>query len=224
MPPERIYSEWEQNCRRHPLQSFVLTAKEIIVSPVPFFRRLKVSDRLFPVVAYAVIVQTVGALIVVGYQTLFIFLKPAILGALFQSIRPEDIASGLAVPLIFGAVVLLTPVLSFIGIFLSAAINHFFLWILKGTKNGFNATLHAVSYSATAQLFVIIPIFGGLAGIYQMILLIIGLKELHDCPWWKSVLTVLIPVIVCCLGFVFLIGLLAAILIPLILKAVHQMG
>lgn len=219
---ERHPTEWEQNYRRQPLQAFVLTAKEIVVSPVLFFKHLKVSDRLFPVAVYTVIAQTVGALVLVGYQALFVFLEPAIFGALFQSIRVGDFASGLVIPLVLGAIVLLVPIFSLIGVFVSAAINHFFLWILKGTKNGFNATLQAVSYAATAQLFVIIPIVGGLAGIYQMILLAIGLKELHDCPWWKSILTVLIPVIVCCLGFVFFIGVLLAVLVPLILKAAHQ--
>ncbi|MBI4411563.1 MAG: YIP1 family protein [Deltaproteobacteria bacterium] len=223
--PDRVYSEWERSYRSHPLQSFVLTAKEVIVSPVPFFKRLGVSDRIFPVVLYAVITQTTGALLTFGYQVLILFLKPALFGLIFQSLKSEDIAAGIVAPVVFGLLILFLPIFSLVGTFLSSALNHLILWILKGTKNDFTATLNAVAYASTAQLFLIVPFVGGLAaGVYQMVLLAIGLKELHDCPWWKSIMTVLIPVIVCCLGFLFLIGLLAAVLVPLILKAVQQAG
>src|SRR3989338_6413182 len=75
-------------------------------------------------------------------------------------------------------------------------------------------TYEAVCYSQAAQLLAVIPLLGSIvAPIWQIILLIIGLKEVHHISTGKSVLTVLIPFIVgCCLALLLIGGVLAFIL------------
>lgn len=220
-PTGKFVSQWERDWKSRPFAAFFETAKEALIHPVTFFRSHQSGKQFLPVIIYAIVAQTVGYLATFLYQTVFAWIQPAFFGVLLQSIRLEDVIGGIATPFFFGVFLLFMPVLAFIGIVFSTALNHFILWILKGTRHGIEATLHAVCFSMTANVCLIIPIFGGIiAGVWQLVLLIIGLKELHDIPYWKSVLTVLIPIAFCCClaGVLVFFGIGAAILIPAFLK------
>lgn len=215
------YSSWEQTYRDQTFHAFVETIKSVLFSPVVFFNRLKVSQKFFPVVIFGVAAQFLGYLATFLYQITFSVMKPALLAFVFKNLKLEDLLEGLFTPLFVGGVLLLMPLISLVGIIFSTALNHFILWVLKGTTKGIEGTLHVVCYSMASQVFLIVPLFGGIvAAVWQIILVIIGLKEVHGAPYWKTVLTVFLPMILCCLAIVG-IGLVAAIMIPAFL---HQRG
>lgn len=191
----------------------------LLLSPAPFFRRLGLSPRYGLVIFFAVISQFVGYLATFGYQAFFSMMSPALMGALFQKINLEDVIGGMFTPVFFGIMIVLLPIFSVMGVIFSTALSHFFLWIFKGANNGINATFHAVCYSQGAQVAMIIPLFGGLiASVWQIVLLIIGLKELQGISVGKSIAVVLLPMCICCTAIVGLILLAAAIVVPLIMK------
>ena len=153
------------------------------------------------------------------YQIGFSLLQPALFGAIFQQLRAEDVLGGMITPIVLGGFLLVMPIIAVIGIIFSTALYHFMLWILRGTTQKVEATLHAVCYASAAQLFLIVPLLGGMAaGVWQMVLVIIGLKEIHGVPYWKSVLAVLLPMFVCCLAVVGLVAFGLSLLLPLILN------
>lgn len=104
------------------------------------------------------------------------------------------------IPLIWLAVwVLLSPVVSTIMTFILAGIYHLSLMIFGGNKKGFEATFRSLAYSTgSAAICNLIPFFGAYAaGIWAIILTIIGFKESHQIPTVKAVLAYLVPLFLC---------------------------
>ncbi len=74
-----------------------------------------------------------------------------------------------------------------------------FLMMVKGDRNGFEATFRVVAYGYSANVFLVLPFCGGLLyGVWTIVLYIIGLKEAHETTGGKAAFAVFLPVIVCC--------------------------
>jgi len=86
-------------------------------------------------------------------------------------------------------------VLGFIGVFISAGIIHMGVLIVGG-KQGYYQTLKAIVYGNTPT-YVLgwIPIVIYIAGIWALVLEILGIRELQEVSTGKAVLAVLIPLI-----------------------------
>jgi len=68
------------------------------------------------------------------------------------------------------------------------------LLIVGGEKKGFEATFRVVSYSHAAQAWGVIPFVGGwIGGIWQLIVQIIGLREMHETSYFKVIMAFVIP-------------------------------
>lgn len=215
---DKSFSPWESSFKERPFSSFISTIRNVLFSPVLFFKSMRISSRFFPVLLFAICVHVVGALAFFAHQVLFSHIGPAFFGVFLKSLKLEDAISGLMLPLVFFFVVILAPVVAFISIAFSTALYHFMLWILRGAKNGIEATLHAVCYAHGAQIALIIPFVGGIiAGIWQVVLIIIGLKELHEISYGKSILAVVLPMCICGAGFVVFIGMFIALFVPALL-------
>ena len=71
-----------------------------------------------------------------------------------------------------------------------------FLLVVRGGQNGFEATFRVVSYSQATQALGLIPFIGGwIGGIWQLIVQIIGLREIHEISYFRVVIAFLIPVV-----------------------------
>jgi hypothetical protein len=87
------------------------------------------------------------------------------------------------------------------GVFL-----HIFVFI-EGGKKGSNQTLKALVYSSTPSLlFGWIPIIGVIAGMWSLVLNIIGIRELQEISTERAVLAVIVPFILLLLLVAFLTG------------------
>jgi len=86
-------------------------------------------------------------------------------------------------------------VLGLIGVFISAGIIHIGVLIVGG-KQGYYQTLKAIAYGNTPT-YVLgwIPIVIYIAGIWALVLEILGIRELQEVSTGKAVLAVLIPLI-----------------------------
>ena len=79
--------------------------------------------------------------------------------------------------------------------FISSAVWHVFLLLLRGANNGFEATFRVISYSQSVQVLALIPIIGGwVSGIWQLVIQIIGLREIHETTYLKVILAIVIPI------------------------------
>ena len=101
---------------------------------------------------------------------------------------------------------LFAPLILIISLFISAGVVHLTLMILRGANSGFATTVRVFCFAYGAQLAVVIPFVGGLtAGIWSVVLAVIGLREAHATTTSRAVLALLLP-----LGLVMLLGIFAA--------------
>ena len=110
---------------------------------------------------------------------------------------------------------LFSPVLSMIGLFVSTILYHVALLILGGGGRGFSVTFRAIAYGSTPNLLCVLPICGGfIGGIWAMVLAILAARQGHGTDWWRAILAYFLPLIACCclgLWLAMTLGLLGAV-------------
>ncbi len=97
-----------------------------------------------------------------------------------------------------GAVIffILFMIFSIIGAFIGGAFLHIFVYAVGG-KKGLEQTIKAVMYGSTPGLLLgWIPIIGFIAGIWSLVLEILGIRQLHELTTGKAVLAVIIPLVI----------------------------
>ncbi len=145
-------------------------------------------------------------------------------GAIFAALEQTGKGGGKAVaavlPLIFGALLLLLPLFSFLGMVIGGALNHFFLWMWGGLRPGVGTgqSIRAYGYAhAFLQLGGFIPLIGVLIQIAGLIVTGMGLARMHKTDTWRGICAVLTPLfLLCCCG------LLAALSIPTFIAAANR--
>ncbi len=98
---------------------------------------------------------------------------------------------------------LLTPVFSYLLIYLNAAVTHGFTLLLGQSKKGFPATFAACAYACAPLVLLAVPACGSIVGVIWLVVLTgIGLKETHRISTGGAAAAVLTPYIaLCCLIF-----------------------
>jgi len=97
---------------------------------------------------------------------------------------------------IFLVVMALVPLLVMLTLFLHSGVLHVLLRVTGAGSRGFEATFRVVSYSQATSVWGLVPLFGGLiGGIWQVVVQIIGLREIHETSYLKVIIAFLIPVL-----------------------------
>jgi hypothetical protein len=190
--------------------AFLETWKLVATQPERFFARVR-TDQAWSAIAFGVVASTIGNLFASIYA--YFSGQQAILAIQQMAERmPEEQARFVrmyAQALTGGALaaqVLLAPILTFVLIYVGAAIVHLVLLLLKGGSRGFDATLTAVAYVSGLSLLLAVPACGSLlAVIWALVSLVIGLGAIQRCGPGKAAAAVLAPfalACVCCCGLV----------------------
>jgi hypothetical protein len=109
--------------------------------------------------------------------------------------------SALAMPIMAGLILALTPIAGLIGIMIGAGIFHILVYLLGG-ENGYRETLSVVEYYSVLQpissAFSLIPLFGSLANffvaIYGIYIQMRGLESFQGLSTGRALAVVLIPI------------------------------
>jgi hypothetical protein len=191
----REKTPWEDREARGFFGGLFKTMNEVLFRPSEFFKKMPVTGGLTDPLLYALIVGMVGIMCSYFWQILF---KNAMHDMMFPGIQASaglQIFQGVAMALL----AFFTPFLIILGLFLSSGILHLFLMMVKGSKSGYEATFRVVAYGYSANIFLVIPFCGSLlAGIWAVVLYIVGLREAHETTGGKAAFAVFFPVIVCC--------------------------
>jgi hypothetical protein len=188
------YCPWEDMGNLGFVEAIKQTFVGSLFHPVEFFQKLPAEGGYPEPVKYGILLSSLG----------FVF---AILWELItkaEAMRQVGVSS-----IIFLGLILLAPIFAAIGLFLGAAITHGCLFILGGVSKPYEATFRVEAYAQGPQVFNVIPFIGGLVAlIWQIVLIVIGLREVHETSTGKAVAAVLLPCVVCCvlgLAFLFLV-------------------
>lgn len=187
-----------------------------MINPVGFFRRVSPRGNFVLPLYYGVICQALAIILMWVYHAgLYAFPDFLNYVADFGGYGPLMLTFGWPMKAVMLVVLIVTaPIFAVIAMFFTSATYHICLKLSGGAQNGFETTFRAVCYGSSAQMLGIIPIVGTVvAGVWTLILCVIGIKELHKTTYFKAILAVMLPVFLCC-GFVVLVvvGLFGAII------------
>ena len=213
------YPPWESG--EGFFKAFFQTTREVLFSPTKFFKKVAFGLGSWAPLIYGVIWGTIVDYINILWVWLF-------LSAILQSLPPQfSYAMSFFSGIILIILLAIVPITEALGILVGSGVTHLCLLIVGGGK-GFEATFRTFSYSNSARIFYIIPLFvlpflvpicSFVLTIYHLVLIIIGVRECHGISTGKAVLAVLLPLIV-----IFGLGILAAILFPLLLGSMGFFG
>jgi len=201
--PEHVVARsglpWDERQTKGLINAFIETLQMVLSRPVAAFTAMKREGGLGEPLLYATIGGTFGGLFAITYNFTLRSLAP--FGDRHDTL-PHLFAG-------FGWIFLLilTPLFVVIGMFIVSAILHVCLMIVGGAKQSFETTFRVVCFEeGSVSPLLVVPFCGGLiTGIWKVVLYCVGLARAHDTDTGRAVIAVLLPLIVCCGGFVLLI-------------------
>lgn len=199
--PGRARTPWEDRQQLGFFNGLAATLRESLFSPGDFFRRMHVTGGIADPLLYAMIVGVVGIMVLYVWQIIFQDAFHGYLPSDMQGAGAIDMFSGMGIAFL----AIFMPFLIILSLFLWSGTLHLLLMMVRGANNGFEATFRAVAYSYGAYLLMAIPFCGGLiATVWNLVIVIIGLKEAHGTSGGKTSFAVLFPLILCCAAVVLI--------------------
>lgn len=132
-------------------------------------------------ILYYLLVGVLGAALALAWGAVLPDTQPSMFEALTVVLNPggEDSASDLTA----GARLVdffLAPFWAILSLILWSALLHVLVLLLVPDRRSFTATVRTVCYAAGPGIFVVVPWLGGLvAGVWGVVLTVIGLREAH---------------------------------------------
>ena len=189
---------WERRAELGWAQGLFQTWKQTLLKPDAFWSSVEPRGHVGDAVLYAWILVAARTLIALPFALLGAG-RAQLDQALAQlQVQPPEWMNALLTELMkprtalaLAAVgVLLTPV----TLALWAAFLQVSCWICGVSRQGFPATVRVVAY-ASAPLVFALPGIGLLAGVYQLVLIILGLHRVQETTQTRAVLAVVLPVV-----------------------------
>ncbi len=205
---------WERRDQLGLLSAWGQTMQQALFEPAKLFA----SARLDRNPAQLWFVLSLSAFWMVGQ--LFTLLLPnrpdQVAGMLEKFVPPDKLAmvkqllernAQLNSPAVTLVMVLLTPVVLWLFLYLNAGITHLIALLFGQAKRGFPATFAACAYGSAPLVLMIIPGCGSvIAAVWIVVLIGVGLKETHRISSGGAAATVLAPYLLicglCCAGVV----------------------
>jgi len=214
---------WDVESKGEWIGAFWSTIKSSLGNPIAFFGAVAKSNQFARPWVYAVIISMLVFICLAAYQVGFGVLEMGseAVRAVKQIVLPPVFVAGpLSIFFIALIAIIVVPIAVTTGLFIQAALFHVGLMLVGGAKREFISTFRTVCYCVGPQVFQIIPIFGGMvAGIWAIVLNIIGLKIVHETSYGRSAFAVFLPLILCCgLGILLLTTIAGGVFAALISK------
>lgn len=189
---------WEERQQLGFFDALVATVKLIAQAPADAYRRLRPDGDYVSPILFAVILMWVG----VVFSQIWGLLFSGAMSALSSIPGMEMLGGGGGFVSAIIAIVL-APIFCVIGLFIGAGLIHLALMVLSALQQsrfGFEGSLKVVAYASIGSLANIVPIVGGLiGGIISLILIVIGIQEVHGTSRDKAILAVVIIIAIACL-------------------------
>ncbi len=182
---EEKYCPWEDCPTLGWWKAYTQTVKESLLNPTEFYSKLPALGGFKEPLIYAVI--SIGTVSIVGQ------IWSILLG------RGSAGFGGSLGSLLIAIIV--APITAALILFIGSGVTHLCLSLLGGASEGYEATFRVVAYSQGTALLGIVPVLGTLAGgIWNICIVVVGLREVHGASTGQAVAAILLPGVVCCGG------------------------
>lgn len=210
-----ITNPWERRAETGVVRALWDTLVMSLSRPGDLFRGTPRSGGLGAPLAYAIILGTFGIAMSLIWQALH-FSLPALFSFLFHpDSTPVVTGARMLSFVIAGLVLILSPLFALVTLFVSAGLTHLGLMVMGGDRHGFEGTFRGIAYAQGPTVFHVIPILGGgIAGIWGVVLQVIGVSKIQETEWWRALIAVLLFPCACALT-----GIIAAIAIAALVTA-----
>ncbi len=178
---------WDRGSGRFP-DDFLRAWKESVLSPSRFFAGLEPGVSLWRAVLYYLVLAVVGC----GLNLMW----TAWLGGLGGAAELYEL-TGLSPAQVQLVGFLATPFLALVGLGFFCLLYHLLVMLLVERPRGLRETARILSYAwAGPQVFLGIPFVGSMvAGVWSVILLVIGIREHHRTSTLRAAGVALVPVL-----------------------------
>jgi len=204
-PPAEQSAPFAERAQRGFVPAFVETWKLAAVEPARFFRQVRVSET-GSAVLFGVIAFTIGTWVSLVFRYLtasaamgFMAQVTRRMGGRVETLPLLQMMQGVTIGS-FIAQVIATPLIGVIAVYLTAAVFHLLLLLVRGAPRGFDASLTVVGYAYGIFLLEALPVCGGLVAVVWFVVAAIqGLAEAQRSGTGKAALAVLGPILLVCL-------------------------
>jgi hypothetical protein len=186
---------WENRAELGFFAALIETIRAVLLEPTKSFAGMRQTGGFGGPLFFFVLTGTVGGLAGIVYQTMLSAVQTG--GSAEENAMAAMFTSTFAI----GATIMLLPLFLAAAAFLSSGLIHLALMVVGGARRPFEATFRVACYAggATAVLQ-LLPVCGAIvASVWNFVLLIFGLAEVHGIGKGRAAVAVLLPSIVCCL-------------------------
>ena len=201
-----------ERARRGFFHSFAETWKLAATEPARFFRQVRIGQT-GSAVLFGVLALTVGNWVSLVFSYLTANATVNIVGQITRrmdgrvdTLPLTQLVQGLTLRSFIGQAVA-TPILALVAVYVTAAVFHLLLLLVRGAPRGFDATLTVVGYASGIFLVRALPVCGGLiAMVWFAVAAIQGLAEAQRTGTGKATFAVLMPLLLAFLCFCGVLG------------------
>ena len=179
---------WERRVELGLWLGIYRTFASVLFSPAAFFRKATSGKGVTEPMAFGLLLGSLGFMF--GFFWDFLLVSGAIMS--FGSRLFEQVSLNW----IFFIVIILSPLLVLIDMFLKAAVIHVLMLFSHSGKGKFEGTFRTIAYGQATKILSIIPFAGGVTGwVWNIIIVTTGLKETHRTTRLKAAMAVIIFII-----------------------------
>lgn len=186
---------WEERAQRGFLAALIETVRIVLLEPSKAFATMPAVGGLGAPLFFFVLCATVGGLAGLVYQMVLTAVNPTAGGP-----EQQALARALASTAVLGSTIMILPFFFAALAFISSAFTHLALMIVGGAKKSFEATFRVTCYAGgSTSVLNLLPVCGGLAAwIWNIVIMVLGLSEVHGISKARALIAVLLPTLVCC--------------------------
>jgi len=177
---------WEQQANRGLWQGVTGTIRGVLFSPKSMFSSMPVTGGWREPLSFGLLVGSIGSMFSFFWE--FMALSMGLFKPLWGA------STSISSPIVFLVLIFLSPLFVTVNLFISSVTIHGLLLLVRGGKNGYEATFRVVAYSQATKAWSVIPLFGDAIGwIWRSIVYIIGLKQAQETSYARVILAFSLP-------------------------------
>lgn len=195
VPPVEAGFPWEERAQRGFLNALIETVRLVLLEPSKAFAGMPPVGGFGAPLFFFVLCATVGGMAGLGYQMVLNAVNPSA-----GTPEQQALANALASTAVLGSTIMILPFFFAAMAFVSAALTHLALMIVGGAKKSFEATFRVTCYAGgSTSVLNLLPVCGALAAwIWNIVVTVLGLSEVHGISKGRALVAVCLPTLVCC--------------------------